>query len=120
MKSNTKKGLKFALILTLFITFLFSVLDKIGYKKYYTYTSPLSWSEFVCRIPFYLGSSILIFLCITIWWVFFRREPKYCIKCKKLVPRNVKDDSICPTCQKPSESLDGVFERHPELKDDES
>ncbi len=117
MKSNTKKGFIFALICSSTLIFVLSILDKIGYRKYFTYLSPISWWEYFCRIPYYIGFTIILFCIIFSWWIFIRREPKYCIFCKKLIPRSISDDSFCPECKKPTEPLDGVYERHPELKD---
>ncbi len=94
------------------------VTDKIGIYTYRTYLSPITWVELYKRIPLYLAGGVIIFIVALIRNIKYYRKPQeqmYCINCRKAVPET-EIDGICPICEKPTEPLKGIFERHPELK----
>ena len=96
---------------------LFSIIDKIGYRKYYTYLDPISWSEFSERVPFILVIGLVVFIIVFLWNLRFYQEDtyKYCIHCKKALNESEHKDGKCIVCMMPVENLEGVYEKHPGL-----
>ncbi len=119
MKLNTKKGLKNAFLLSILLVLPIGLLDKFGHysRSDGTWRPPISWTELLSRIPIYIAGMFVIFTVVFLWWIYFRREPKYCINCRKVLPKNIVDDTVCPICKNATEPLEGVFDRNPELKE---
>lgn len=70
-----------------------------------------------------LQSALEIFLgCYLLSKLFFFKAKSedeafvMCIKCKHSFYRKYATDNLCPNCGGRVEDMDGIFERHPELK----
>lgn len=120
MRPKTEKALKEASFIAILVTSLLCIADKTDFDKWRTYRFPLSWKEFFSRLPFYFGLGLLAFIISFLYLSFYLSDDKikatgkrYCLHCKLVV----SNYAICPTCNKETEPLQGVFERHPELRD---
>jgi hypothetical protein len=115
MTNRTKKCLSISFFSSIGIITLLVIIKKVGYEKYRTYLDPMPWSEIIEGFHFIFLIWLSTFVILFFWMFKYYRQPTYCIYCKKVISNSETNIGSCPTCGKKTESLDGVFERHPEL-----
>ncbi len=116
-KEIVKKSLENSFYATAMIVGFFAVMEKLGIKKWRTYDDPLTWTEFIYRLPYLALWALLIYVFVFFVSLHFKEEPiVICTKClKSFFKKNTKDD-LCPDCNSRLEKINGVYDRHPELK----
>ena len=100
------------------IGFIWVIYEKSGWTPFRPHGISKTWGEVFDLWPRFLISVVTLFAVVFLWQLQRRDEDYYiCTGCLKSFYWHQVRDGICTECSQPVETVDGFYERHPEMKD---